>query len=116
MVGSEYEYLMNYQMPKDFYGANHLKRLMISIFSKSENIRAPNSASFKYPFTVSRRELRSFVGADTRVGGFGPLFGGAIILGLVIILLALLLDLKKAVIAVGILFWIMISVLACPQA
>jgi hypothetical protein len=41
----------------------------------------------KLPFTFSREEVRAFQGADVRVGGFGPLFGGAMLLAAAVLAL-----------------------------
>ncbi|WP_239807500.1 hypothetical protein [Croceicoccus hydrothermalis] len=36
--------------------------------------------SVKVPFTISQEELRMAGGVDTRIGGFGPLFSGALLI------------------------------------
>src|SRR5262249_34674710 len=54
-----------------------------SLFSKSEVLAIP--FKLKLPFTFSRDEIRAFAFPDVRLGGFGPLFSGAIVLGVAIL-------------------------------
>jgi len=56
---------------------NRLERLLVSLFSESELVP---SIRLKVPFTFSFREIDSFTFPDARLGGFGPVFGGALLL------------------------------------
>lgn len=98
-------------VPGNFLGMNRFERLFLSIFSKSENVLQPAVSRLKWPFTVSRNELNTFGSPDTRVGGWGPVFGGAIIISMVILFIALGLDLPKTKIAAGASLLIMISII-----
>jgi energy-coupling factor transporter transmembrane protein EcfT len=69
------------QFPSNFTGRNSAFLLFFSIFAKSDNVRGPDKiAVLKVPFTVSSDELRAFTDTNAKQGGFGPLFGGAILL------------------------------------
>jgi hypothetical protein len=70
------------QFPSNFTGRNSAFLLFYSIFAKSDNVRGPDKiAVLKVPFTVSRDELKAFTDTNAKQGGFGPLFGGAVLLG-----------------------------------
>jgi hypothetical protein len=79
------------QFPANFTGRNPAFLLFYSIFSKSDNVRGPDkTAVLKIPFTVSMEELRAFTDTNAKQGGFGPLFGGAILLTSVVFAAALI--------------------------
>jgi hypothetical protein len=73
--------------PVNFEGTTSLERLFLSLFSRAadESIIEPegDSAVLKVPFTVSVSEIRPYMGSDTRIAGFGPLFSGALVLAAV---------------------------------
>lgn len=64
---------------RNFVGMNRVEKLFVSLFSKSE-ILPRHPLELKLPFTFSQNELQSFMYPDVRVGGFGPLFSGALVL------------------------------------
>jgi hypothetical protein len=79
------------QFPSNFTGRNSAFLLFYSIFAKSDNVRGPEkTAVLKAPFTVSRDELKAFTDTNAKQGGFGPLFGGAILLGFYVFAAALI--------------------------
>ncbi len=69
----------------EIFGNNldRARMLAVSLFSKSEVRIIP--FKLKLPFTFSRDELQVFGFPDVRVGGFGPLFSGAIVISIVIL-------------------------------
>ena len=78
------------QFPANFSGKNSVFLLFYSIFSRSDNVRGADKAAYlKIPFTVSKDELKAFTDTNAKQGGFGPLFGGSILLSFLIILWAL---------------------------
>jgi hypothetical protein len=103
-------------LPQGFRVMNRFEKLFLSLFSKSENIGGSEKVSLKWPFTVSETELITFVGADTRVGGFGPLFSGALIVTLVVILISALFDIRKTKIALGVISLLAVSIFINPEA
>ena len=79
------------QFPSNFTGRNSAFLLFYSIFAKSDNVRGPDKiAVLKAPFTVSRDELKAFTDTNAKQGGFGPLFGGAVLLGCSVFIAALI--------------------------
>ncbi len=64
--------------PRAFENMNRLQALGHSVFSAS----GYGELRPKLPFSVtSQRELWTFTGGDTRLGGWGPLFSGLTVLG-----------------------------------
>src|SRR5262249_34860435 len=62
---------------------DRISMLVVSWFAKSEGLATP--FKLKLPFTFSRDELEVFAFPDVRVGGFGPLFSGAIVISIAIL-------------------------------
>jgi hypothetical protein len=74
------------QFPANFQGRNSVSLLFFSIFSKSDNVRGNEKRAYlKIPFTVSRDELTAFTDTNAKQGGFGPLFGGAVLISFLIL-------------------------------
>lgn len=66
--------------PVNLFDRDRVTRFLVSNFSESESVRPPRSSQLKIPFSLSASERTSIYGPDLEVGGFGPLFGGALIL------------------------------------
>ena len=82
--------IMTSNSPHDFKDINSLSKLGISLLAQSENIATPKETTLKWPFTFSEQELKVFLAPDVRVAGFGPWFGGAVLLTFLIVLALLL--------------------------
>jgi hypothetical protein len=69
------------QVDRNFILGNGLFKLLYALFSTSANVFyiAP---SLKTPLTFNLEELAVFKDADVRFGGFGPMFGGALIVSI----------------------------------
>jgi hypothetical protein len=65
-------------MPADLVPMSRGARLARSLFSRSENAETPAVTRAKLPFTIGADELETLRIPDTRVAGFGPLYGGAL--------------------------------------
>ncbi len=78
IIGSDIDVITTNQ-PVSFQNINRLENLFVSVFSHS---RAQIGAysDFQIPFVFSPGDLVAFCCPDVRIGGFGPLFSGAIIL------------------------------------
>jgi len=76
--------------PPNFATMGRFQKLFVSLFSKSEFefFSPPKFSQLKLPFTLSIDELRVFWVPDVRTGGFGPLFSGALVLSLAIVVIA----------------------------
>lgn len=102
------------QMPANFRPLNRFDKMFHSLFSESQHTL--DVSRFKAPFTVHRSELAAFRMPDVRVGGFGPLFGGALILAALILVRAWPRQPRQAYAAASILFWILLSAGINPEA
>jgi hypothetical protein len=116
-AGSKSMDIMTSNSPKGFLQMNAAQKLYVANFSMSTNQFDVEEPRLKTPFSVSAQELRPFVyGADIRIGGFGPWFGGMIVIGGVILLLIFIFPRKDALYGVGLVASIMISALINPEA
>ncbi|MGC4113631.1 MAG: hypothetical protein QM765_02995 [Myxococcales bacterium] len=73
--------VMKSQASDRFLAKNRISKLLIAHLSRATN-DTTSDPTLKLPFTVSARELRAFHSTDVRIGGFGPLFALAVLLGL----------------------------------
>ena len=81
--------LLNDQLPRDFYGRNRLEKFGRSLFGPVDNVCGQTESRLKAPFSLTWPEvlqMREF--HAVRLGGWGPWFGPAFVLSL--LLLALL--------------------------
>jgi hypothetical protein len=74
-----------HQTPANFRGRGPIHSLLLSIFSRSSNEfvaegRTVGPGHLKAPFSVTGAELQTFASTGTRVGGWGPLFSGIILM------------------------------------
>ena len=79
LAGENKRDIMTGNQPVPFDRINGIQRLLISVFSKTENITGNVLPDLKFPFFVSEEEKEvAAIGPDTRIAGFGPLFGGVL--------------------------------------
>lgn len=75
--------IINQNIPEMLLGKNRIERILISLFSKTNNdIKANLSDTLKFPFIFHKDEF--FINYDTRLGGFGFFFSGILVLAIVI--------------------------------
>lgn len=97
--------------PKSFLPLNRIQRALVSYFSVTEENSTTNAATkLKVPFTITAGELSKFGEPDVAIGGFGPLFGGAIVLSLAIVLVSLRLSISRVLLTLGVLAILLASV------
>ncbi|WP_281216949.1 hypothetical protein [Lysinibacillus capsici] len=58
---------------------NRVEKLYVSIFAESSN-NIDTELKTKFPLSISEKEIFYSTATDTRIGGFGPLFGAIVIL------------------------------------
>lgn len=75
--------IISEERPNGFGGMPPWLRVVMSYFSRSGS-GYHSSAVLKMPFSLSDLELNSLAVPDARLGGFGPLFSGALVLTLVL--------------------------------
>lgn len=71
--------IMTINSPKGIPDLNRFEKLYVSIFSKTSN-SLEEEPKTKFPVSISSEEIMYSTLSDTRIGGFGPLFGLIIIL------------------------------------
>ena len=76
--------IINQNIPKLLLNKNRVERTAISLFSKTNNDfkNATFPDTLKIPFTFTKDEL--FINFDTRLGGFGFLFSGVLVITLLL--------------------------------
>lgn len=86
-AGSNNMDIMTSNSPKSFLTMNRFEKLFYATFSKTENAVGLDWPKLKIPFTFEKREIEFlFTATDTRIGGFGPLYGGIVIFSAVLLL------------------------------
>lgn len=90
VLGSHNLFHKDDYVPVNLAPHNRVMRFLISNFSRSERVRPPHSTTLKIPFLISTPwEGSPFLDTDVEAGGFGPLFGGMLLVGVIgLILLA----------------------------
>lgn len=78
LSGKESVDIISYNIPKNLGEKNRIEQFLTSIFSYTSNDRSKEPI-IKIPFSVVPSELVAGESVDIRVGGFGPLFGAAVI-------------------------------------
>ncbi len=74
---------MRLNAPPGFSENPPVHNLWVSLASPSMNYNTnPDDTPIKVPFTFTRAEFAAFTSTDVRLGGFGPLFSGALVLAL----------------------------------
>lgn len=71
--------IMNTNPPEGFENMPRQKQFFVSLFSRSAQ-DAGAKPELKPPFSVSKDELAALAAADVRLGGFGVLFSGILLL------------------------------------
>lgn len=74
--------------PASFENKIGIEKLAYSLFSKTDNVTytSGKSPEFKIPFTVTDEEIKNLSLPDTRIGGYGVLFGGIFLTSIIIII------------------------------
>jgi len=116
LMGSDTVDIMTLNSPANFGNNSLFENVLLSIFSKSQNVKSPEVVELKIPFTVYKEEVKAFLIPDSRIGGYGPLFGGCIIVAFVLFLMSFRqLRVKVIYIIVPVLI-LLISVFINPEA
>ncbi|MCE5285878.1 MAG: hypothetical protein LLG02_08535 [Pelosinus sp.] len=109
--------IMTSNSPKSFFIMNRYEKLFYAAFSKSENAVELDLPQLKVPFTYEKREVEFFLTAtDTRIGGFGPLFGGLLIFSALLFLVLWRRQRQRGLYAVAVASTIFLSAIVNPEA
>lgn len=84
VAGSGARDIVSSNTPKALRDKNRFEKLFLSIFAESPNdfeeLLESNYIHLKAPFLFSVKDLVTYRSPDRRIGGFGPLFSGLIVL------------------------------------
>jgi hypothetical protein len=89
VVGAQKMTALKGNSPVSFRGHDRFTQMFMSLFSESA-AGLPKEHKYKFPFHVGKSEGRAFAYPDVRIAGFGPLFGGSLVVSLVMFLWAFL--------------------------
>lgn len=92
LIGEGKVDIVTTMQPQSFGTKNRFVKLFESIFSKSENITYPSgdSPELKIPFSITEDEINTLGIPDTRIGGYGVLFSGILIVSIILIIYSLI--------------------------
>lgn len=118
LMGPQAVDIMVGNTPQVLEAQSTLQRFLYSHFAET-HAGYETRAALKWPFSVSRAELRAAGGVDVRIGGFGPLFSGVLVVtlaGIATLFPSLRKQPNPTVIALLFMAGVLlISVLAMPQ-
>ena len=86
MLGEGKIDVVTQQTPLAFLNLSNISRFIASLFSATSNNKTTDTIDLKFPFTFDDKEFIAAQLNDVRIGGWGILFGGIMILSLLIIL------------------------------
>ncbi|MFA5104210.1 MAG: hypothetical protein WC527_03470 [Candidatus Margulisiibacteriota bacterium] len=103
--------------PAYIVGMNAFQKTISSVFSESENFYVGRLAepAYKFPLFVSPKEMAVFANTDTRVGGFGPLFGAILICSFAMLAICLISEYRFAVYGAAFVVFVMFTVFIIPE-
>lgn len=78
------EDIITAQQPERFLSMNNLEKLFYATFSKANNLRENDNTELKLPFTIYKEELTPAMSNDLRISGWGILFSGLLLCGIII--------------------------------
>jgi hypothetical protein len=110
LAGSDAKDVVAQFTPESFKTMNRVQSLLVSNLSVSEENSATKvGTTLKIPFTFTDKELSRFSEPDVAISGFGPFYGGTLILGLLIFLLSFRMNLSRSFMALGVVGLVLVS-------
>lgn len=96
IVGKDKVDIITTMQPKSFGNKNMFEKYFISLFSKTENVSyGSKEPTLKLPIKVYKSEIDELYAADTRIGGFGPLYALVFILTIPVFIYSIIKILKN---------------------
>lgn len=91
LIGEGKVDIVTTMQPQSFETKNRFVKLFESIFAKSENITytSGDSPELKIPFSITEEEINTLGIPDTRIGGYGVLFSGILLVSIILIIYSL---------------------------
>jgi hypothetical protein len=87
MGGNKVDIINELNLPAGFENKSGLERFVISTFARTDNIypKTPYPVEIKVPFTFNRTDIVHASMVDARLGGFGPLYSGILLLWIALV-------------------------------
>ena len=96
IVGKDKVDIITTMQPKSFGKKNMFEKYFISLLSKTENVSyGSKEPTMKLPIKVYKSEIDELYAADTRIGGFGPLYALVFILTIPVFIYSIIKILKN---------------------
>lgn len=96
IIGENKVDIITSMQPQSFRERSTLEKFFISNFSKSKNNTIESGEpELKLPFVIYKSEIGELLAPDTRIGGFGPLFGLILIVTTIIFLINVIIIFKN---------------------
>ena len=88
LLGDNRSDIITTMQPAELMGKNQIEKMLISVFSRSDNIQLYSwkALEYKIPLTWNNEEIDNLNITDTRIGGFGIFYSFIFVLSIVIIL------------------------------
>ena len=88
LLGDNRSDIITTMQPAELMGKNQIEKLLISVFSKSDNVQLYSwkALEYKLPLTWSNEEIDNLNITDTRIGGFGIFYSFIFIMILITII------------------------------
>lgn len=96
IIGKDKVDIITMMYPDNYDNMNSFERFINSIYSKTENLSRNNgNTTIKNPLKIYKSEIDSIALPDTRIGGFGPLFGAITTVSIIFICILIIKKIKK---------------------
>lgn len=96
IIGKDKVDIITMMYPDNYDNMNSFERFINSIYSKTENLSRNNgNTTIKNPLKIYKSEIDSIALPDTRIGGFGPLFGTITTVSIIFICILIIKKIKK---------------------
>lgn len=96
IIGKDKVDIITMMYPDNYDNMNSFERFINSIYSKTENLSRNNgNTTIKNPLKIYKSEIDSIALSDTRIGGFGPLFGTITTVSIIFICILIIKKIKK---------------------
>jgi hypothetical protein len=115
LMGAARVDIMSPQMVPAFGRLGRFEKLVRGHFSRSSDDHT-TFPRFKAPFAIVRGELAAFKTPDARVGGFGPWYGGSLLLATILAIGLLALRKPQAGLGLGAIAFISLTAVLNPEA
>lgn len=116
-AGSNNMDIMTSNSPQSFLTMSRVEKLFYAAFSCTENAVGLERPRLKTPFVYEKREIEFLLsGTDTRIGGFGPWYGGILLCSAVLLAILCLHHPRKGFYTAAAIGTVFLSAIVNPEA